>query len=97
MMGRLAEVVGEAWPSAAWASEIAECVPTPAATAPSTDVLTKSRRENVMILLETMVLQAKAEAYHGLEQRLTPGGLLLQFRGPVLRLGKAERKSVNHE
>src|ERR1700722_6766222 len=50
MIARLAESDGDrwaGWPLSATASGIAAGTPTPAATAPNTDVFTKSRRENV--------------------------------------------------
>src|SRR5712691_11957843 len=50
MIGRFGESgcgVRPGWPVSASASGIAAYAPTPAATAPSTDVFTKSRRENV--------------------------------------------------
>src|ERR1700730_5169465 len=50
MTGRLGDSDGEAWPDwlfSASTSGMAACTPVPAATAPSTDVFTKSRRENV--------------------------------------------------
>src|ERR1700692_2941390 len=50
IIGRLEESLCDAWPCwplSASTSGTAECAPTPAATAPSTDVFTKSRRENV--------------------------------------------------
>src|SRR5450755_3705606 len=50
MIGRLGDSDGEAWPCwpfSASTSGMAACTPVPAATAPSTDVFTKSRRENV--------------------------------------------------
>src|ERR1700733_12623142 len=62
MMGRLC---GPDWASRSGAAPCSDssaraAVPTPAATAPRREVLTKSRREKVMFLL----LARKREAYH---------------------------------
>src|ERR1700683_3655238 len=78
MMGRLGESAGgRGLPFSASTSGIAGCDPTPAATAPSTDDFTKSRRENVNVASRSMPaptisLRAKREAYHGAERGFTP-------------------------
>src|SRR5580692_6537451 len=61
MMGRLYDPDCAAWSWVAADSSPWARVPTPAATAPRTDVFTKSRREKVM---SSSWLVGKAEAYH---------------------------------
>src|SRR5450631_4486974 len=93
MTGRLGESSLDAWPcwlSSASASGKAVCAPTPAATAPSTDDFTKSRRENVTsppdrCSVATITLQAKREAYHGLVRCSLGGSDPRRKKKPQLR------------
>src|ERR1700722_10696933 len=67
IMGRFAESDPEGrW---ALATALVACAPTPAATAPSTDVLTKSRREKVTEAPWVADLRVNAEGYHGWDRR----------------------------
>jgi hypothetical protein len=72
MMGRFAESEGASRECPASAFEISACDPTPAATAPSTDVFTKSRREKVTDTPWIVDLRTKAEGYHGMVDGFTP-------------------------